>query len=862
MKLKLTKLMASLLIFLLCVNIHGLMSIFLNVEKSTSITYQDVSFLNTNIGSGSLILKVGKTSGPNTLEPVDCWDSWSRDVIEQVVETLFTYDFSNPELPRVNELAETYWWEDTTTLQITLKQSIFFHDDTPFNALAAKWNLDRLLYLTNCTGTNTGDVAHTRSLWLFPDGVTPIIASVSAVGNWNITINLNAPFAPLLDLLCYINAGMLSPSSTPATEFIDLSTGQLIGTGPFKYDYYTSNTEVKFTRWDNYWKTPAYFEEMLFIIYSDATTAHNAMLAYEIDILDTHSSQNLPLYDADPNITVKRFTEDTGKPSLVYYYLGFNNHKYNRTWRKAMSHAINYTFIIEDLKLGNAIRANSPISPGFGASYNASATAAAYNITQARQIMVSMGFGNMGWTDAQWISVAEGATPFAEPIYTYNTGNTFRTDLGVAITDWFKLIGVAVIDEGVEWSVFLYYLFHDYDHLEIFSIRWAPDYLEPFNMIDPIFNPASSSNSAQVNDTYLNTQMALALNTTDDTARNNIYKDIQRYMAEIGYFHAYFYHPEVTYVHLNEIKGVPYNAMDIFYAYPIYSVAPGPFTLSSDAEDPDPDGNFTLSWTESLGADNYTVYRHSSYITAINGTLTVLASGITETNLTISNLFLGTHYFIVEALNASGNTLSNCIKIDVEVINPNWRSPIFDGLFLNYTFSMGIQSAIISASYTYISGNTFLVNETTMLMINNTVISMYYGSYKINNQTRQITEIGYYHIFYGTYPPYNGEGDHQFNITGETTLSLPGLGDFDAWVLKDLTEPNTHALYDKATGILLNGTFFYGGGLLNYSLTLQATNLFESPTEPPRIPGYSPLYIIGVIIISSYMLIRKRKKTN
>ena len=967
-------------------------------KKNIAITVLIIALIGSGVGniilaiagqaevppSRSLAFIRGTSAGPDTLEIVDAWDSASNDVLEQVVETLFGWDLSDTDLPRINILAETFWWNDTTELQIKLKEDILFHDGTPFNADAAKWNLDRLQYLINATGTNTGEVAHTQSLWMNPDGETPIMSSIASDGAYNITITLSNPYAPFQSALTYINSGMISPTAHAgdATSFIDLTTGDVVGTGPFTYDSFTPDVEVRLSRWDDYWMRDqngfpvvANFHTVIFAIYDDAVTAHNAFLNYQIDANAMSSDQNLLQYEADPKLHVERFTEDTGIPSLVYQYIGFNNKLYNITWRKAFSYAFNYTYIIEELRLGNAIRSVSPISPGFGASYNASVPAVAVpdngDIAIARATMQSMGFGVSLTTDAQWIAVAEGPSPFASPVYTYNTGNTYRTDLGIAVANWLKLIGCAVVDNGVEWSVFLTDLFDQMDNLGILMIGRGPDYLEPYNMLDPLFNPISSSNSGQVNDTWLNDKMASVLGETDDTARNNIYKSIQWYMATQGFFHIPLYHTKIAYTHLSEIKGVPYNVMKRFYAYPIYSVAPGPFTLSSDAEDPDPDGNFTLSWTESLGAVNYTVYRHSSYITSINGTLTVLTSGITETNLTINNLFVGTHYFIVEALNASGDTLSNCIEIEVFFIDPNKRSPIFDGLFLNYTFNYN-EIMALGVNYSYISGNYYQVNET--------IPSIFYGLYNINNQTRERSG-GSPRVIQGDYTPYwifsnqsigdliyiavGGVGDHLFNITGETTFNLPGLGDFDAWVLKDLTEPKTHALYDKATGILLNSTFFYYSGTSNYSLTLQASNLFEPPTEPPgeppksfilgstanspdidgnfeliwassegannysiyqhsaliteingsltllstdytettfscvnysdgvyyfiivaynnfgvnysnclritvltspvippEIPGYAPLYIIGVIVVSSYLLIRKRKKTN
>ena len=107
---------------------------------------------------------IGTFSGPRTLELVDSWDKGSNDVLHQVVETLFSHDLYDINLPRVNKLAYSYWWENNTSLQIRLREGILFHDSTPFNAEAVKWNLDRLQYLINATGTNKGDIAHTQSL--------------------------------------------------------------------------------------------------------------------------------------------------------------------------------------------------------------------------------------------------------------------------------------------------------------------------------------------------------------------------------------------------------------------------------------------------------------------------------------------------------------------------------------------------------------------------------------------------------------------------------------------------------------------------------------------------------------------------
>ena len=130
--------------------------------------------------------------------------------------------------------------------------------------------------------------------------------------------------------------------------------------------------------------------------------------------------------------------------------------------------------------------------------------------------------------------------------YSYNTDNWFRTDLQPVLTDWFADIGITVIDGGTDWGYFILraygYVPGGYDQLQIYFIGWGPDYLDPFNMIDPLFSNASVSNAAQVNDMEIQAWLTLALQTTDDAARTQIYckfngKFMQCYL---------FMHPVIT----------------------------------------------------------------------------------------------------------------------------------------------------------------------------------------------------------------------------------------------------------------------------------------------------------------------------
>ncbi|MFX1479310.1 MAG: ABC transporter substrate-binding protein [Promethearchaeota archaeon] len=99
---------------------------------------------------------------------------------------------------------------------------------------------------------------------------------------------------------------------------------------------------------------------------------------------------------------------------------------------------------------------------------------------------------------------------------------------------------------------------------------------------------------------------------------------------------------------------------------------PGSFNLYCDAEDPDTDGNFDLIWTKSERAENYSVYRHTSKITSINESLTLVANQTAVSPYSISGLNSGQYYFVVVAHNELGSTISSNNE-DVTVQLPfNW----------------------------------------------------------------------------------------------------------------------------------------------------------------------------------------------
>ncbi|MFX1601322.1 MAG: ABC transporter substrate-binding protein [Promethearchaeota archaeon] len=534
----------------------------------------------------------GMGAAPPYLDPTDSWDSQANVVIRQCSESLWWYNYSDPDLPLIRVLAASETWVSTTQLRVTLRQGVFFHDGTAFNADAAIWNLERLEYLCNHTGALdpvTQRRAKTASLYEFPDG-SPIVDHFTKVSEFVFDIFLNAAMSDLLDLYAYVCGNMLSPTAhaAQAHRFITLQE-VLVGTGPFIYESYTADTEVRFRKNDNYigppgWEDPPYFDVLIFSIISDPPTRNYAMLAGDIDWIQGAISDLFDTYRMDPLITFY----ESEIPGFSFSYLGMNNHLINVTWRKAISYAVNYTYVISDYQQDTVLRAYGPISPAFGAYYKPGfeTIAPVMNYSIARQEIVNglggdarvLGLGTEDFgvnptTDTNWENWAQELNNLISFNYSGNADNQFRADMLPMLQLWLSRIGIYVEDGLTFWSYFLKMLHGftpgGFDDLSLYWVGWGPDYQSPMNQIQPLMQNASESNSAQVNDPWLESMFVLWSVTNDLPTRIEIIHNMSTYIATVLYSHVWAYHPKVISIHAADLYDCPYNALGNFWAYPV-----------------------------------------------------------------------------------------------------------------------------------------------------------------------------------------------------------------------------------------------------------------------------------------------------
>ncbi|ACB51967.1 ABC transporter, substrate binding protein, possibly oligopeptides [Crocosphaera subtropica ATCC 51142] len=180
-------------------------------------------------------ITIGTTAQPRTIDPADSYEMSGLTVIYNLSDTLYTYELGSTTLtPQLATEMPTVS-DDGLTYTIPLREGVTFHDNTPFNAEAMAFSLERFI--------NNGG----KPSFLLAD----TIDSVEATGEYELTITLKQPFSAFPALLAFPGACAVSPQAYQIGEgkFIP---DNLVGTGPYKLNNFTSDS-VQLDVFENYW---------------------------------------------------------------------------------------------------------------------------------------------------------------------------------------------------------------------------------------------------------------------------------------------------------------------------------------------------------------------------------------------------------------------------------------------------------------------------------------------------------------------------------------------------------------------------------------------------------------------------------
>lgn len=288
---------------------------------------------------GTLI--VGSGTGPTTLDGHLYADAPTGTIMYHIVETLFDLTPEGKVSPR---LALNFTFSpDGKTLTIRLRPGIRFHDGTPFDAEAAKFNLDRILNPA------------TRAPWRFL--ISPV-TQVSVVDSLTIRLATDVPFAPLLAHLTHGGISMQSPATI---QRMGADYGrQPVGTGPFRFKEWVLGDRVVVTRNDDYWGDKAFLDEVQFRVIPDDGARLAALEAGSIHVAVRVPPREIERLKTSPVVTVEQTT------SFRTIYVAFNVSRppfNDKRVRLALNYAVNKRAIVASALAGTARVADAPLAP-------------------------------------------------------------------------------------------------------------------------------------------------------------------------------------------------------------------------------------------------------------------------------------------------------------------------------------------------------------------------------------------------------------------------------------------------------------------------------------------------------------------
>jgi len=196
-------------------------------------------------------------------------------------ETLVLREKDGTILP--NLATEWEFGEGATSLALTLRDDVTFHDGTPFDAEAVKTNIE---YVRDVVGGQFG-------------GPLAAVEAIEVVDETHVSLTFSRPFSTFLDLLSQRNLPMGSPAA--------IADGSIktnpVGTGPWAYDESASTTGTKmvFSEFEDYWGEEPGFPNVELYAIADPTAAAAAVISGDVDLSDVEE-ETIPTLEAAGNI--------------------------------------------------------------------------------------------------------------------------------------------------------------------------------------------------------------------------------------------------------------------------------------------------------------------------------------------------------------------------------------------------------------------------------------------------------------------------------------------------------------------------------------------------------------------------------
>ena len=291
-------------------------------------------------------------------------------IVEQTPEGVFGGD-----------LAER--WDvssDGKAVTFFLREGVTFHDGTPFNAQAVKWNYDRLM--------DPSVLAPRRK------ELSPPLERVEAVDDSTVRFHLVSPFRPLLAALT-LQAGLIaSPAAIEGYDSYASRQGEFgrnpVGTGPFIFKEWVPGNRFSFERNPDYWEEGLpYLEAIETPIIGDKQIQLAMLRTGDLEVMEELRPDDIEIISRNPRLKIVE--QEGTSTTMIFFKLGAEPWN-NRPLRQAFGHAVDREVFGEVMFRGRATPAQTAIGPSMGQWYDPTIDVYDYSPEKARAKLAEAGY--------------------------------------------------------------------------------------------------------------------------------------------------------------------------------------------------------------------------------------------------------------------------------------------------------------------------------------------------------------------------------------------------------------------------------------------------------------------------------------
>jgi peptide/nickel transport system substrate-binding protein len=288
---------------------------------------------------------------------------WTPPVLENLIEVDVNYNHI-PKLATSWEVSD-----DLKTVTFHLRQGVKFHDGSDFNADVAKWNFEQLM---------AAKVSYSIQ------GIT----SIDKIDDYTIRMNLSRYQNTFI-----ASVGNYSMTSKAAydSKGKDWVRWNPVGTGPFKFESFQRDVNIKYTKFNDYWqKGRPYLDAVEMVFVADPTTMSNSFLAGEVDAFGGDLS------------SIHFDVQQKGYPVVKYYAGGYclmpDSKNTDSPWsnlkvRQALEYAIDRDSLVKTRGFGYWQAINQFAVPNTP-SYITDLPTRSFDPAKAKQLLTEAGYPN------------------------------------------------------------------------------------------------------------------------------------------------------------------------------------------------------------------------------------------------------------------------------------------------------------------------------------------------------------------------------------------------------------------------------------------------------------------------------------